>query len=642
MADFRKWLIAFAAMALLLSLAGTASAQTGLQNPAFVCNANAGVPPIVRAEGITELVGDLILNCTGGKGTQAGAPVPLSNVTIFLNTNITSRIVGAGNLSEATLMIDEPRPPAAGAIPNNSVVLPPVGSPPQVLCLPQGTACPINGDGQGTPYQTIPGTPTVYTGRQAGVNSVVWLGVPIDAPGTSGTRVIRITNVRGNACQLGTSSTLIPTQIVMFISVNGSQQVTINNPQQTVAFIQPGLIVGGTTATLVQCNNNNAGLVASGQAITGPDFQVRVTEGFASSFKRRNIALTADGTTAPAPVAQNVPGYPYNTESGFYHPALFTATPNVGLADFGTRIRIQFNNVGVGASVFVPVVVPLVIPGTATQTTPAQPPAPVASSPVKGQLTLVSTDQFGNSAPGFTAVAATVGPGLAQASQNGTTAYAVYEVVNSDVNVVERANINVFVAFISNTGQNLPGTGQSTLNVGFAPAGGPLAGIQTADANAPIPRFCDNSTPRNTFTINPCTCNLLFPFVTNQSGFDTGIAIANTSLDPYGTPTQAGPVTLNYYGNTTGGGAAPAVQKSQTVPAGTELIFTLSNGGNFGIAATPGFQGYIISIANFQYCHAFAFISDAGAQKLAEGYLAIQLDIPALNRTGVAGENEGH
>jgi hypothetical protein len=64
----------------------------------------------------------------------------------------------------------------------------------------------------------------------------------------------------------------------------------------------------------------------------------------------------------------------------------------------------------------------------------------------------------------------------------------------------------------------------------------------------------------------------------------------------------------------------------------------------------PGFEGYIISVANLQYCHGFAFISDVGAQKLAEGYLAIQLDFPfnlagapfGFSRTGVLGENEGH
>jgi hypothetical protein len=530
------------------------------------------------------------------------------------------------------------------------------------------------GDGFGTPYETIPGTPTVFSGRQAAVGSVSWNGVPIDAPGTANTRVIRITNVRANACQLGTSSTLIPTQIVMFISVTGSQQITINNPQQTVAFIQPGLIVGGTTASLLQCISDNPGLIASGNPITGADFQIRATEGFASSFKRRNIAVTADGVTAPAPRAQNIPGYPYNTESGFYNPALFTATPVVGLADFGTRIRITFNNIGAGVNIFVPVIVPLVIPGTATQTTPPQPPSPIGppggpGTTVKGQLTLVQTDQFGNSAPGFTAISATVGPGLAAITSSGTgTGYAVYEVVNSDTSVIERANINVFVSFIANTGNNLPAVGQTTANVSFGASGGPLAGIQTADPNAPIPRFCPSPTVQNVFAINQCTCNLLFPFVTNQSGFNTGIAIANTSLDPFGTATQQGKVTLFLFGGvapsspapppitTTGSGTLAGI-----VPAGCELVFTLLNGGgvmpgncaalvNANSTTTidlpghamAGFQGYIISVANFQWCHAFAFISDTAATNLAEGYLAIQLDMVTLDRTGVFGENKGH
>src|SRR6266851_443718 len=99
MADYRKWFLALAVVAILLSL-GTTPANAATPAPAFVCNANAGVPPLVRSEGITELVGDLILNCTGGQPTQKGSPIPLSNVTIFLQTNITSRIVGAGNLSE--------------------------------------------------------------------------------------------------------------------------------------------------------------------------------------------------------------------------------------------------------------------------------------------------------------------------------------------------------------------------------------------------------------------------------------------------------------------------------------------------------------------------------------------------------------
>src|SRR6202035_2952300 len=94
--------------------------------PAFACTANAGVPPIVRAEGIAELVGDLILNCTGGTFTPAGQPIPQSNIQIFLNTNITSRTY-AGNLSEAILTIDEPFP-SAGETPTPATAAPSTGA----------------------------------------------------------------------------------------------------------------------------------------------------------------------------------------------------------------------------------------------------------------------------------------------------------------------------------------------------------------------------------------------------------------------------------------------------------------------------------------------------------------------------------
>ncbi len=653
MADFRKWFLAFAVVALLLGMGSTANAQIGLQTPAFNCTANAGNPTIVRAEGLTELVGDMLLNCNGGTPTLAGAEIPLSNVTVFLNTNVTSRLLGSGNLSEAMLMIDEPFPPAAAAVPDNTVTLPPAGSPPQQLCVPQGLACPEKGTFVGvpspSPYLT---QPNVFTGQQNSASSIVFLGVPIDAPGTSGQRVIRITNIRANAFQLGVSSTLIPTQITMYIAVNGSQQVTINNPTQTVAFIQIGLVVGGKTASFLQCADNNNGLLGGTQTVAS-DFYIQVSEGFASSFKRRNIALSADGITAPAPDDQNVPGFPYNTESGFYAKELFTATPIVGLADTGTRILLRFNNLGAGVHVFVQTSVPLNAPGgtatvtstctAATCSTPPQPPSPVKAGVLYGQLTLVSSDVNGASSS-FSAVTGT--SGIAEVSYSGTTGYATYEVVNSDPNVPETAFINVYVAFLSATAQNLPAPGASTVNVSFAP----LSNDGVASATDPIPRFGDTSTPKAAFTINLCTCDLLFPFTTNTSGFDTGIAIANTSLDPFGTGPQQGTVKLYYFGSTAGGGVAPPPFVTQTVPAGQELIFNLSGGGNFGVPAVPGFEGYIISVANFQYCHGFAFISDVGAQKLAEGYLAIQLDFPfnlagapfGFSRTGVLGENEGH
>jgi hypothetical protein len=431
----------------------------------------------------------------------------------------------------------------------------------------------------------------------------------------------------------------------MFIAINGSQQVAISGQQQTVAVVQLGLVAGNKTANFLQCVSNQPDL-ATGSGGPSPDeadFTITFTEGFPSSFKRRNIALSADGITAPSPLAQNVPGFAYNTESGFYAPALFTATPTVGLADTGTKFLVTFNNLGAGVHIFVSTTAPLVLNDGHTVSTPAQPPTPVPAGFANGQIDLVSGDINGNGAS--LGVVGGTG-GVAEVNYSGTTGYATYEVVNSDPTAIEHAVVGVFVAFVSATSQNLPAPGSSTVTVSFAP----ISTVAVASSTAPIPRFTNLSSPNSAFTINLCTCNLLMPFVTNQAGFDTGVALANTSLDTFGTSAQQGTVKLTYFGSTAGGGAAPPPFTTQTVPAGAELIFNLSSGGNFGVPATPGFEGYIIATANFQYCHAFVFISDVGAQKLAEGYLAIMLDFPfnlqgapfGFSRTGVNGENEGH
>jgi len=677
MADFRKWFFAFAVVALLLGLGSTANAQIGLSGPTFSCTANAAVPPVVRAEGLTELVGDLTLNCTGGSPTPRGNAIPLSNVTVFLNAAVTSRLIGPSSLSEATLMIDEPHAVLGttnSPIPNN--ITPVSGSPRQVLCggpeYPangQGAACPVTGTFVGVPsvspydFDTraadeLGPTANVFSGVQNSASSIIWLGVPIDAPGTAGERVIRVTNVRvALGSSLGVSSTFVPTSVTMFIAINGSQQVAINGQQQTVAVVQLGLITGNGTASFLQCISNEEDLATGNSNVPagGPSFKVKLLEGFPSSFKRRNIALSADGVAAPNPIQQNVPGFAYNTETGFYAPGLFTATPIVGLADTGTKFLLTFNNLGAGVHIFVKTQVPLVPSGSGEDdvddcpdacSAPPQPPPDVAPGIGYGVLDLVSGDINGNGGS-LSGAASDAGETVAEVNYSGTTGYATFEVVNSDPTVIEQANVDVWVAYVSATSQNLPAPGSSTVTASFAP----ISTVAVASSSAPIPRFTNLSSPSSAFSINLCTCNLLMPFVTNQAGFDTGVALANTSLDTFGTSAQQGTVLLTYFGSTAGGGAAPPPFTSQTVPAGQELIFNLSSGGNFGVPATPGFEGYIIATANFQYCHAFVFISDVGAQKLAEGYLAIQLDEPFSlvggatcggSRTCVSGENMAH
>jgi hypothetical protein len=246
MADFRRSIIVLAALALLLGTAGIVSAQPAAQ---FTCTANAATPPLVRGEGITELTGDLLLTCTGGTATGAGITVPTANIQIFLNTAITSRLISGVN-DEALLMVDDPL--VGGGVDSSGIAIAP-----QNPC-PIGTVCPMWGLGATGGPSSYDGAPHTFSGvtrtnfnmfygQQVPGNSgsIVWLGVPVDPPGTvRPTRVFRITNVRANAVAVGVSSTFTTSQILMNIAVNGNTSLSINNPTQIVAFVQRGLTGG--------------------------------------------------------------------------------------------------------------------------------------------------------------------------------------------------------------------------------------------------------------------------------------------------------------------------------------------------------------------------------------------------------------
>src|SRR5258708_26367663 len=112
-------------LAVLLCLARAASSAD------FACTASAPVTPNVRADGLTELVGDIVLRCTGGSPTPSGQTIPASSLMIVLNTAVTSRLMGNSSVnSEALLLIDEP-----GSQSN----------PAQLVCTAPATGCTVTG-----------------------------------------------------------------------------------------------------------------------------------------------------------------------------------------------------------------------------------------------------------------------------------------------------------------------------------------------------------------------------------------------------------------------------------------------------------------------------------------------------------------
>lgn len=121
--------------------------------------------------------------------------------------------------------------------------------------------------------------------------------------------------------------------------------------------------------------------------------------------------------------------------------------------------------------------------------------------------------------------------------------------------------------------------------------------------------------------VHPSLTTLLFPFVTNMAGMDTGIAIINPTAEPFADDPQTGSCAIHFFGNCIGGGA-PATQVTPPVLPGGHVAFTLSGGG-VGVPGGPSFQGYLVVECRFKNARGFAMMVRMGEpDKLGGCYLA--------------------
>ena len=531
MADFRKLVLALLAVTLLLST--TASAQF----PPVNCVANTGVPPLLRSEGHTELVGDVVIQCTGGDPNALPATV---NFDIFMTLPVTSDIEANG-LTEALIIIDE-----AGA----------PGRPPQAL----GTS-------------VFQGLWSVARGTQR----LTWDGVPFQAPGTADVRFYRITNVRVDAHSAGVpNNAVFPTEVQMLITISPPNSLPISNPQQIVGRILPSLRTAVEENTFRQC-----------ELPSPAEVSLTFTERFASAFKKQNEGI------------QSVPGTVYATESGL-NPTFNT---NIGAANTGTRFLIRFQDVPAGVTLGVP-----------------------------GQVGLSAVDLYLQRITGWGVYYSGGSPAAGgNVPLSGGAGEVLYEVRGDPLvnDISENNSFEVVVTVAYEAGVEL---GAAQVWMSYAPlVAEPAAGL--ASATLPEPRFFLDPAPEfeDLFTINPCRTLLLFPYLTSVAGFDSGFSIANTSEDPFGTVGQDGKCTMYFYQHD---GDTTVWRTIENVESGNTLVSVLTLGclGSGFCEEVPGgapaqgldnFVGYMIAICDFQYAHGFAFISDAGATQLAQGYLAL-------------------
>lgn len=399
-------------------------------------------------------------------------------------------------------------------------------------------------------------------------SSVTFSGITIPNGGAT----VTIANIRVNATQVA-SGNGIPTAISETIFASGTGNVTPNVlTPVAVAYALNGL--GAVTTT----NTKVSETICNGLAINGGVyFTVNIADNFASAFRTQT-----DEQNGSAIGANN-----------------------------GTRLSIVFANVPSG-------ITNLYLPLTVFSSTGA-PQATmqlISSATAKtGAGNLVADAKVKNE-PTQDLLAAPFGPnntggvGAVAVSNGSATAY--YEVNADNLTAIDNFAVNVYLNV--NGGVVPAPTTATTATVSFAPIGA-----------STVPNFVSGS---STQTVNgnnfiACSTTLLFPFVTNQLGFDTGIAISNTSTDTLASGgknsvnAQSGTCALSFFG----AGAPTSPTTSPSVATGTTWAATAS-------ALAPNFQGYMIANCNFQYAHGFAFVSyglttNNGA---AMGYLGLVIN----------------
>jgi len=532
---------------------------------------------------------------------------------------------------------------------------------------------------------------------------VTFYSVPVLPPATAGlSRVFRITNIRVPAINAQSFSVLLSASPSTVLPISQTTiTVGVVGPAMSAAVNSKPKINGSTIAGFLQCNKVGSPSLAA---------TISYTEGFATGFKTRvvpggsangtnsvvNASYLAEqtntGTGIGTSYAQNIPGGLYggfaqNSESGFIFSASGFNTANTGstavnqttgLADFGTRLEAIFYNVPSGLTLYVST--------TSGTTTTSGTPGGTSALPF---AVLVNTSAGGDDNPdssagnGGTAFApvtsSTAGnDGLFATviSPNSSgTAYAEWEVVNSDPVTIDTLVFSVYIAYTPSAVSSSNPYGLPVIGNGLPP-GAPTPTIQmlmspypnstdfsVTDGSSfgtspqPVPRFSGavEGNQSGWLTISLCQTTLLYPYVSTLPGLDTGIAVANTTMDPFngGTVAQTGSCTLYPYGVTQGAtgtvayaggpiygcdaGAAHVATPLPGVncfggPLGTNYISAGQVGtiDLLGSTATPGplpnFNGYIFAICNFQYAHGYAAVTDQGIHYIFSSYLALEVN----------------
>jgi len=560
----------------MLGIVGTAFVFAGMSFGQLNCSSAAAGPNTVRAESANDVAGDIYVTCGPANGNVLPA-AGLINIQLFAPTGVTF----------TSKVLDT-----------------------------------TNGYTEAVAWHSGAGGATVR-GNYAAANAVLgtispsgnalnFIGIP--AP-VNGTYKIEISNIRLNTSGLSVT-TGAPPAVNLTPVVSGGAVFQASLSSQQVAIVQYALggasnakgfavnTPGAGSNNFVVCKTYNPAAVA-GSTVLPIDPTVatviRVQENFTTAFR----AAVTEGSPLQFPGV----GVPTN---GTPLPAIGA---NTNAPSTNTRFKVTFANVPPNVSLYT-------VQGAIASTSNGVAVTGLATA----QLTTSETGAFAAA----TAVTLNGNAGFAAIPVSAGAATAVFDITNPDPNTLDSFFIPIYSVITA--GSVTPTATAFTATVTMGPTGSP----------ANQPNF--NASAGSTVTLtgskySACSTSLLFPFVTNQLGFDTGIAIANTATDPFGANgaggNSGGTCTLNFYGQ---GAPSPANSTTANIPSGTVWALPVS-----GVAA--GFQGYVIAQCAFQYAHGFAFITNGVGVNggLSQGYLAgVIPDVNQINRAAGVGEILGN
>ncbi len=550
------------------------SPALGQSSPALLCRASA-LPGSVHADGIAELVADIVLTCTADPSALPQIRPDLQlDVEVALNVSVTNRRdFGPGSdVTSAVLVVngnDCPNPSSEGAAFGSC------GAPSSVVQDPQ-------------------------YGRLDGVNRLQWAGVALPFPGALRAEpegadnpsivTIRIRGIHGNASQMrlsgGGSRSGAPLMASVSIDPGAGAGIVVQNSPLAVAHPFTGLILGepdGETATV--CLDEDRGSAT-----------VHLQEGFPNAFGARG----QDGAD-PRP----------NSTGGR-----------------AARILLEFRGIPDGIDVQLPSIVACHQPQ-------------FDGSALRDALTLgLVSGHDRNGSGGSASTASGTAAGETSLLLTEGEAHAVYEVRAQDRYRVEDCHIPVL--FEADT--ILERKAHGRVSASFAPR----SSVLVASRDAPQPRFAaEVGMSESRMDFAACRTTLMFPFVTNQAGFDTGVVITHGSPSALigGTGRErTGSCDLHYFGATPDTSQFLLVQHSTSIDAGEQLVMTVSSGNSAqNILGTNQFEGYIMAVCGFPEARGYAFISDGfgGIADLAMGYLAPIISTDAEGSRIAPSDSEG-